>query len=119
MYKLTNTSTVIRIADGAFIPADSNNTDYQEVLAWLAEGNTPEPIDAPTPLTPLQKIASIESAKPITHRMLRDLTMAVGQIAAAVTGRDLEENPAIRDILALEADIAPLRAQAKAMGLIP
>ena len=39
------TQSVIRTLDNAFIPFDLANTDYQEYLKWLEEGNTPLPAD--------------------------------------------------------------------------
>lgn len=39
-YKLNGTG-VIRLADGAVIPADAKNNDWREYQAWVGKGNTP------------------------------------------------------------------------------
>jgi hypothetical protein len=36
---------ILRLNDGAIIPVHPDNTDYQQYLLWLAEGNTPEPAE--------------------------------------------------------------------------
>jgi hypothetical protein len=44
MYQLTKEGyMILRTTDGAYIPVDPANTDYQAYLAWLAEGNQPLP----------------------------------------------------------------------------
>ena len=51
MYKLikdiftSEIKTVQRLTDGAFIPFDPDNTDYQAYLKWVEAGNTPQPAD--------------------------------------------------------------------------
>jgi hypothetical protein len=34
---------VVLMENNTYIPFDPANTDYQQYLAWLAEGNTPQP----------------------------------------------------------------------------
>lgn len=51
MYYLTESTSVVRASDGAFIPADQQNTDWQAYQVWLAAGNTPAPYTPPAPVT--------------------------------------------------------------------
>ena len=44
----TEMRTVKRLADGAFIPFDEANRDYQEYKDWLSLGNNPDPAPEPT-----------------------------------------------------------------------
>ena len=42
---MIDSECIKRLSDNAFIPFDPANTDYQEYLKWVAEGNTPIPAD--------------------------------------------------------------------------
>ena len=54
MYKLPTVlegwlvQSVVKLSNNSSIPFDPANTDYQAYLAWLAEGNTPEPAEENT-----------------------------------------------------------------------
>jgi hypothetical protein len=61
-YQLTAGNTILRIADNAFIPQDPANRDYAEYLAWLDEGNTPEPAPVIPPAPPLTTEQKLNAA---------------------------------------------------------
>ena len=44
-YQGNSVKTILRLPDYAYIPFSPDNTDYQEYLEWVAEGNEPEPAD--------------------------------------------------------------------------
>lgn len=49
MANTVNPNIIQRDEDGAFIPTDPANTDYQAYLVWLQEGNEPTPPTPPQP----------------------------------------------------------------------
>jgi hypothetical protein len=79
MYKLTNSNT-IRRAEGACIPADPANTDYQQYQEWLAAGNTPEPADPPPNPRPAEILARLAEIDMESIRALRAIQAGRGKL---------------------------------------
>jgi hypothetical protein len=45
LIKMLSGQCVQRLSDNAFIPMAEDNTDYQQYLKWLEEGNQPLPAE--------------------------------------------------------------------------
>lgn len=61
MYQLTNSNSILRIADNTNIPLDEGNTDYIAYLLWVSLGNTPDPYVAPT--APIPQTLTMRQAR--------------------------------------------------------
>jgi hypothetical protein len=71
-----------RDEDGAFIPFDEGNKDYQEYLDWLDEGNEPAP-------PPAQPTFPIEEPPPPdimeVHAQVQDIDARLSDLESQVT----------------------------------
>jgi hypothetical protein len=80
-YKLGKMSGVIRLKDGACIPECLDNTDWQEYLKWVAEGNTPAPAETPDEIA--ARLAR-ETKESQLAQTLRDNLPTYAQVMTAV-----------------------------------
>lgn len=79
MYKLTNTPTIIRLADNANIPADISNSDYKEYLKWALDPNN------------VAQVADVPSAANIKATNIKKIDANVDAIYEAAIGNRATE----------------------------
>ena len=87
-YQLTDSTIVIRLADGANIPSDPANADRQRYTQWLASGGVPLPPDPPAPTAAPTSVTMRQARLELLKRGLLDDVEAV--IAAAGRAAQIE-----------------------------
>lgn len=81
MSQSTRGLSVHRDQDGAMIPADPNNSDWQAYQDWLSAGNTPAPAIPQMPAVPT-KVTNRQARIVLIRRGLN------GKVDAALRGAD-------------------------------
>jgi hypothetical protein len=105
MYKLTQSTHIIRLSDGAMIPV--GNADYADYLRWVEAGNTPEPADIP-PTPPVPTQFELDQARYAKRAAVKD--ELISWMAADNMGRVRAGTWTVPQLTALMAD-----AQIKAL----
>jgi hypothetical protein len=70
-------SIIVRDEDGAFIPFDPANVDYQEFLAWLDEGNTPKAATPPATTLPTETVPVEDRVATLEEQVANLETMVI------------------------------------------
>lgn len=114
MYKQTAFDAVVRLDDGACIPADPGNADWRRYQDWLAEGHLPEPADAqgtiaaPEPAPAL----GLDAVKAAALAEIDRQTGAVrGQLVTTAPGQEMIYLEKRAEAEKCKADGAPTRAR--------
>ena len=111
MYKLTSSTSIIRLEDGASIPNDPRNADYAAYLTWAGAGNVPTPADIPDPKIAIQASIDSQERAVMLPRAVREFML--GYMAATFTPAQLAGNPGYVKVHAFNDAIAALRAGLK------
>lgn len=106
MYQLTDSTSIIRTTDGACIPPDPANTDYQQFLKDQAEGAVVEPYAPPA----FNQAAALDRLRKVREPLLNALA---GLMADAIADADTALRDSLRTARQGLKDLpahAPLRA---------
>lgn len=112
MYQLNDSALITRTSDGATIPADPGNTDWQTYQAWLAAGNVPAPYVPPAPAVP----------RSLTPRQIRLALSQMGyreQVEATVAAGPLALQDAWNHALEFVRDDPGVLQMLEAVGATP
>jgi hypothetical protein len=70
-YQLTKGTNVIRTSDGARIPCDPRNADYQAYQAWISAGNAASPYTPPGPNYAVLARAALTASDMVALRCMK------------------------------------------------
>lgn len=108
-YQHFGTSSFLR-SDGIVFQADALNPEYQEMLRWVAQGNTIKPAAPPPAPLPQAQIDALERAH-MLPRVTREFMLLQFVSVATANNVDPNRNAGFVKLKALDDQIAALRAQ--------